>query len=133
MTHFNFTFLGNYKNHGQNTEQSIRHALTGRIEKADNIKHSVSADCLGYQIKAAKASVCKGTNIEKYLDEDKATGYIYGTRDGIAYEMNRAEYTEFLIEFGYITRESKKNGGGEKIRLKDESKKMLQWLEVRAI
>lgn len=129
MTKFNFTLLNNYKNNGQNVEQSIRFTLTGKIEKADNIAHNKSADCLNYQIKSARATVCKGRNLEAYLNEDASKAYIYGTLDGMAYIMNRQEYENFIKNFGTLTRESEKNGGGEKIRLGHETKKMREWLE----
>ena len=73
MTTFKFNYLNNYTNHGQNAEQSIRFALTGTIERADNLAHNLGTDCLTYQIKSARASVCKGTNIEEYLADDKAS------------------------------------------------------------
>ena len=131
MTNFKFNYLNNYRNHGQNAEQSIRFTLTGEIAKADNVRHDLGSDCLNYQIKSARATVCKGLDLERYLDLDASTAYIYATNDGTAYIMNRAEYTEFVKAFGTIARESKKNGGTEKIRLGHESQKMLEWLAQR--
>ena len=46
--------------------------------------------------------------------------------------MSRQEYIDFVKAFGIVTRESEKNGGAEKTRLKHESKEMLEWLEERA-
>ena len=46
--------------------------------------------------------------------------------------MNRAEYIEFCTAFGTATKESTKNGGADKIRLKSESKNLLAWLANRA-
>ena len=131
MKAFTFTYLNNYHNHGQNAEQSIRFHLTGEILKADNVRFDKGADILNFQVKSAKATICKGTDLEKYLDLDASTAYIYATRNGIAYIMERAEYIAFVNTFGYVTRESEKNGGAEKIRLRDESKKMLAWLEEK--
>ena len=132
MTTFKFNLLNNYANHGQNVEQSIRFALTGIIAKADNLEHSKGADCLTYQIKSARATVCKGMDITEYLASDGATEYIYGTKDGIAYVMSAQEYTEFVKKFGTVTRESSKNGGAIKIRLKHETSAMLEYLKERA-
>jgi predicted DNA-binding protein len=131
MTTFNFNYLNNYANHGQNAEQSIRYALTGTIERADNLAHNLGTDCLTYQIKSARASICKGTSIEEYLADDKASEYIYGTKEGVAYVMSREEYIAFVKEFGTVTRESGKNGGAEKIRLKHETSAMLNYLAER--
>lgn len=125
-------FTRQYKNNGQHMEQWTRYTLTGEIAKADNLAHNLGADCLGYQIKSARASVCKGTDIRAYLAADMATEYIYATADGIAYVMSRTEYIEFVEMFGTITRESQANGGAEKIRLKSESLALLAYLAERA-
>lgn len=129
MKKFYFQYLNNYHNHGQNAEQSVRFALTGEIVKADNLRYDLGADCLNYQIKSARATVCKGTNLDSYLDCDASTAYIYATQDGTAYIMDRAEYTAFVKAFGTVTRDSSKNGGAEKIRLSHETAKMREWLE----
>ena len=128
MTKFAFTYLNNYRNHGQNAEQSVRFALTGEIHKADNIRFDISADVLNFQIKSARATICKGTDLEKYLDLDASTAYIYATKQGIAYVMSRIEYTAFVEKFGTVTIDSDKNGGAKKIRLGHETQKMLAWL-----
>lgn len=131
MMAFTFTYLNNYKNLGQNAEQSVRFHFTGEILKADNIRFDKGTDVLNFQIKSAKATICKGTDLEKYLDLDASTAYIYATKNGTAYIMSRTEYTAFVKAFSYVTRESEKNGGAEKIRLRDESKKMLAWLQSK--
>jgi hypothetical protein len=46
--------------------------------------------------------------------------------------MNKVEYLEFCEMFTTLTRESQKNGGGEKMRLKSESKAMIEWLKAKA-
>ena len=125
-------FVREYANNGQHMEQWTRYTLTGERAKADNLAHDKGADCLCYQIKSARATVCKGRDLVAYLAEDKATAYIYATADGIAYEMDKAEYIAFVEVFGTLTRESAKNGGAEKIRLKAEGKALLAYLEERA-
>ena len=132
MNTFRFNYLNNYHNHGQNAEQSVRFTLTGEIVKADNLRYDLGADCLNYQIKSARATVCKGEDLEGYLDRDASSAYIYATNDGTAYVMNRAEYTEFVKAFGTLTADSQKNGGQKKIRLGHETAKMLAWLAERA-
>ena len=134
MTHFylNPNFVRQYKNNGQHMEQWTRFTLTGENAKADNLAHDKGADCLGYQIKSARATVCKGTDIRAYLATDMATAYIYATADGVAYVMTRVEYIEFVEKFGTVTKESTSNGGAEKIRLKSESSALLAYLAERA-
>jgi hypothetical protein len=112
-------------------EQWVRYTLTGKTEKADNLEHDKGADCMGYQIKSARATVCKGTDIRAYLATDKATAYIYATESGIAYVMSRTEYIAFIEVFGTVTTESTKNGGAKKIRLKSESTALLAYLKER--
>lgn len=132
MTTFKFKYLNNYSNHGQDAEQSVRFELTGEIAKADNVRHDLGADCLNYQIKSARATVCKGTDLKAYLDLDASTAYIYADKQGTAWVMNREEYESFCTEFATETRESSQNGGGAKLRLKSESSKMMAWLMAKA-
>ena len=132
MTTFKFDYLNNYRNHGQNAEQSVRFTLTGEIAKADSLRYDLGADCLNYQIKSARATVCKGTDLKAYLDLDAATAYIYADNGGTAWVMDRAEYEEFCNEFGSIQADSRKNGGELKIRLKSERKAMQEWLRAKA-
>ena len=124
-------YLGNYANHGQDAEQSFRFAVTGQLEKADNLPHSLGGDCLDMQIKSARATVCKGLDLKAYLDLDGAKRFVYVTNDGMAYIMSRAEYELFCTEFATPTTESVKNGGQPKLRLKSESKALLEWLASR--
>lgn len=120
--------LANYNN-GQNAERRLRYTLTGEIVKADNKPAEESADCLDIQIKSNKASVCKGSDLDSYLASDKANRYAYVMSDNeSAVIMSKTEWKAFVKAFGYITRESAKNGGKEKIRLKAESAKMREWL-----
>jgi len=119
-----------YANNGQHAEQVFRFTMTGVIFRADNRPASESGDYLDIQIKSARATVCKGTDINKYLEMDAANRYAYVTEDfKTAFIMNKEEWKQFVNKFGTVTRESKKNGGKEKIRLKAESKEMREWLE----
>lgn len=119
-----------YKNNGQHAEQVVRFTLTGEISKADNIPYDKGADINDLQIKSARASVCKGTDLLEYLARDKATRYGYVTSDFTKmYIMNRAEYILFVVNFGTVTKDSLKNGGHSKIKLKGESRNLLKWLE----
>lgn len=128
MTTFTFERLHNYTNNGQDIEQSIRLALTGKVERADNVAHNRGTDCGIYQIKSARATICKGTDLRAYLENDCATEFIYGTQSGVAYVMTKAEYITFALMFATITRESAHNGGAVKMRLKSESKALLEYL-----
>lgn len=122
-----------YKNNGQHAEQAARYTLTGRIEKADNKPFTICADCLNIQIKSSRATVCRGLDIKLHISADAADKYGYVTSDfQTMFIMNKAEWFEFCTLFGTITKESKKNGGHQKIRLKAENKKILEWLMQKA-
>ena len=122
-----------YKNNGQHCEQRFIYTLSGELRKADNKPYTTGGDYGDIQIKSARATICKGTDLTKHLKEDGANRYAYVVDElDIAYLMNTAEYFDFCTNFGYITRESQKNGGAEKIVLKHESKALLRWLADRA-
>lgn len=131
MTVFTITEeFTSYANNGQRKEQNLRFALTGKIEKADNIPFDVKADCLDIQIKSARATICKGTDIETALLHDKATRYAYITKDYTVYLMDKSEYIAFAKANGTVTNDSAKNGGGVKTRFKHESVALLKWLST---
>ena len=54
--------------------------------------------------------------------------FVYITADFTVYEMNIDEFKQFVYAFAHTERESEKNGGQVKIRLRKESGKMLKWL-----
>lgn len=54
--------------------------------------------------------------------------FAYITADFTVYEMNIDEFKQFVYAFAHTERESEKNGGQVKIRLRKESGKMLKWL-----
>jgi len=58
--------------------------------------------------------------------------FAYVTEDFTVYEMNIREFKTFVYAFGKLERESEKNGGALKIRLRKESGKMLKWLADKA-
>ena len=120
-----------YTNNGQHLQQTFDFNLTGRMNKADNIPHDKGCDVLHYSIKSARATVCKGTDINAYLDTDKATEFVYIAKDLTAYIMNRTEYIDFVKTFGTVTCESAKNGGHLKTRLGHETTKMLEWFATK--
>ncbi len=119
-----------YHNNGQHAEQVARYTLTGRLEKADNRKGN---DCGEYQIKSARATVCRGSSLIDGLSQDPANYYMYVCKDfKTAYIFNRLEWLEFCKAFARPTVESHSNGNGLKWRLLKESKAMTEYLQARA-
>lgn len=124
------TITRQYKNNGQHAEQIFRFTMTGKIEKADNKPFTAGGDCGIYQVKSARATICKGLNIAEHIAKDGAEKYAYVTADfSTAYIMTASEYLEFATLFGTVTKESSKNGGAVKIRFKTESKEMKDYLK----
>lgn len=119
-------------NRGQAKEYAYRLQETGKALRADNRPHTEGGDLGDLQIKAARATVCKGLDLDSYLDADGAKAWVYIANDWTAYTMDRTEWTAFVRAFGTVTYDSKKNGGGAKIRLKSEGREMTEWLRARA-
>ena len=67
-----------------------------------------------------------------YASRVHSDTFAYVTEDYRVYEMSLAEFKQFVYEFGRTERESAKNGGAVKIRLRKESGKMLKWLADKA-
>ena len=126
--HLSEGFKSEYKIGGQAKEQHLRYDITGEVVKADNKNHSVCADCGNIQIKSARATICKGVDIDSYLAEDAADFFAYITKANDVYLMTKAQWSEMAKAFGTVTTESKKNGGSKKIRLRYETPEMLAWL-----
>lgn len=124
----NFTRV--YQNRGQHAEQVVIFTLSGNIEKASNLSFDKGGDYLDFQIKSARATICKGNTIDdldKHLALDFANKYIYVMQDfETAYIMNKDEYREFVKEFMIIDYNSKTKEA--KIRLPKETKKVVEYL-----
>ena len=117
--------ISNYQNHGQNLEQNFRYTMTGEIISADNKQ---GADFGDIQIKSARATIGRGLDIDKIIDNESAKRFAYITKDNIAYIMTKEEYRAFVKRFYIVDCESKKNGGSQKIRLTKETKALLAYL-----
>lgn len=139
MTTYNITNINMYANHGQNCEASLAFAKVGEVRKHDNLRWDKGSDIpeLHISVKSAKFSLCAGGHLhgeslnemlDDYFERVASTTFAYVTREFEVYEMNAKEFRAFLELFGYITRESEKNGGKSKIRVKDEGRVMKEWL-----
>lgn len=122
-----------YKNNGQHAEQVVRYTLTGETGRADNKPYTECGDVLDIQVKSARATVCYGTDIQAHIELDAATSYAYVTKDfHTMYIMTPSEWKTFVDTFSTVTRDSKKRGGRIKLRLRDETSKMLAYLKAHA-
>lgn len=92
---------------------------------------NISIKASGFSLMSG--SLCEGRDTfegiwDLFAERVHSDSFAYITSDWTAYMMNIREFCAFVHEFGYIERESAKNGGAAKIRCKKESKKMLRWL-----
>jgi hypothetical protein len=93
-------------------------------------------------IKASAFTLMSGTLCEGIEDFDgiwnlyesrvHSDTFAYITADFTVYEMTLGEFKQFVYTFARTERESEKNGGAMKIRLRKESGKMLKWLADKA-
>ena len=80
-------------------------------------------------------SLCKGCKTfegiwRRYRRNVHSDTFVFISHEFNAYFMDIDEFSKFVHKFATLDRESKKNGGGLKIKLKD-TKKMVMWLEER--
>lgn len=114
-------FPENY-NRGEQVEWRVGYELEGKPSERNNKPAENGGDVGKWQVKSPKASL---------TDKDNCDGYIFGFADtDYFFEMSITEFESFVNEFSYIDRDSK--SGKEKIRIKNDSKKMRKWLEDRA-
>lgn len=78
-------------------------------------------------------SLCEGETTfdgiwSLYARKTASNLWAYVTKDFTAYYMDKGEFEAFIRKFGRVERESEKNGGAMKIRLRKESAKMLAYL-----
>lgn len=128
-----------YKNNGQHLEQCVTYTYTHEIRQHSNTPYNKDSDIPEYNISVkssafslASANLIKGNTVAEqlayYMEHTASEKVVYVTKNYDGYEMNMQEFAEFVTEFGYITRESQKSGGGIKVRVRKENKKMLEWL-----
>lgn len=108
-------------NKGEQVEWRIGYELTGEPSERNNKPATAGGDVLDWQVKSPKASL---------TEQDNCGGYIFGFADAdYFFQMNKAEFEEFLAQFSYIDRDSKT--GKAKVRIKNDSSKMRKWLMAR--
>lgn len=135
------------KNNGDRREWAVCAYEGVQRTKHDSIAYDKDSDVNAGErhisIKASKftlmsGSLCEGRTSfdsiwELYAAKKHSNEWCYMTEDFTAYYMNLNEFKSFVYEFCGVEKESAKNGGAYKIRCKAESKRMLKWLEARAI
>ena len=130
----------NYKSNGQHKEQALAYVLTGEIRKADKVPFYMGSDIPEYEmsVKSSKFSLMNGNAciyqdfdgiVEEFFSRVKSRQFAYVTNDMVAYVMNIEQFRQFVYMFCGLERESQKNGGRYKVKMRAESKKTIAWLE----
>jgi hypothetical protein len=132
------------KNAGERKEENLDYMLTGSVQGKDSVAYDKGSDIMwngvGVSAKSShftlmSAKLAKGETMAEQLDfyfaTVHSTVFAYITEKDDVYMMNAIEFREFLEVFCHMERESSKNGGGWKVRCRAESKKMLNWFEIR--
>ena len=131
-----------YSNWGNHCEQALAFTLTGEIRQHDHVPLYMDSDIPEYSmsVKSSGFTLASGkVNMGETFDEKLADffgrvhsdKFAYVTVSMVAYIMDRNEFEQFLRTFGYMDRDSQKNGGLLKVKCRKESKKMLNWFEAR--
>lgn len=68
----------------------------------------------------------------KYRRTTHSNTFAFVTNEWVVYIMTLDEFSKFIHKFGYLTRDSKSNGGHLKIAVYKESQKMRNWLAANA-
>jgi len=111
-------------NRGEAFEWRIAFEINGVPQGRNNIKGETQGDVNGWQVKTPKASL---------IEKDNCKGYIFGFADSdYYYEMNNAEFAAFRSLFSYLDYDIKSKSKAKKWRVKNDTKKMRDYLEGKA-
>lgn len=132
----------NYKNDGAHAEQMLTYTLTGEMRTHDSVPFDKGSDIPEFEmsVKSARATIVSGalmhsddkdTQMAEYFSRVASKVFAYVSKTEIAYLMDAVEFHAFLAKFVNMERESEKNGGKMKMRLRSESKAMIEWLNAK--
>lgn len=136
---FKIKLLNNYKNAGQNAEQSLAYALTGEIRKHDKVAFDKGSDIPEFKmsVKSARftlASTLQGESYEEmkadFFRRCASEIFAYVTKCGEVYMMGRSTFEDFIDNFCTVGYSSSKHGHRKIIRMKSESFATLMWLKA---
>lgn len=130
-----------YHNHGMHCEQMLTYTLTHEMRDHGILPFDMGSDIPDFDmsVKSSRASVASGSlmkaqtkegQIEEFLARCPSTLYAYVSFENVAYIMNKAEFRVFLELFGFMDVESSRNGNYKKLRIRQESIKMMNWFHA---
>lgn len=92
-------------NNGQYAQAIVDFTLTGQDRAADSVKFDKGSDIpeLRVSVKAERFTLALNVNgvtvaeqVTDYLDRVSSTGWVFVSKNGYGYGMNKAEFSEFL-------------------------------------
>lgn len=134
---YHIELLNNYKNAGQNAEQSLAYALTGEIRKHDKVPFDKGSDIPEFKMSVKSARFTLASNLigsdfaemkADFFGRCASEIFAYVTKAGEVYELNKKQFETFVDRFCTLGRSSSKNGNKLNIRMKSETKEVLTWL-----
>lgn len=134
---FKIELLNNYKNAGQNAEQSLAYALTGEIRKHDKVAFDKGSDIPEYKMSVKSARFTLASNLVGETYEEMKADFFrrcaseifaYVTKNGDVYMMGRSTFEDFIDKFCTVDYSSSKHGHRKMIRMRSESCATLLWL-----
>lgn len=143
MTHIKVTEIERqYANFGNHAEQCLTYMLTGELRTHDHIRYDKGSDIPEFHmsVKSAKFTLMSGNLcesqdfdgiVEEFFQKTASEQFAYVTQDMIAYIMTATEFKEFVYNFCRLERESSQNGGRYKVKMRMESKKVIEFLKTR--
>lgn len=134
---FKIEMLNNYKNAGQNAEQSLAYALTGEIRKHDRVAFDKGSDIPEFEMSVKSSRFTLASNLQGETYEEMKADFFsrcaskvfaYVDKDGEVYLMGRSTFEDFLDRFCVIGYSSSKHGRRKVIRMRPESFVTRIWL-----
>lgn len=130
-------------NRGQYKQKYVDFALTGMIRENDRVPYNMGSDIeeYGVSVKSEKFTLMSGGLcnaqdfdgiIAEYFSNTASDTIAYVDKNLDIYIMTNAQFEQFLISFAVLARESKRNGGRYKVRMRSESRKVQLWLNELA-
>jgi hypothetical protein len=131
-----------YANFGNHAEQCLAYMLTGEVRSHDHIRYDKGSDIPEYHmsVKSAKFTLMSGNLcesqdfdgiVEEFFQKTASKQFAYVTQDMVAYIMTAEIFREFVVRFCGLERESSRNGGRYKVKMRMESKKVIEFLKTR--
>lgn len=132
-----------YNNFGLHAEQTLAYTLTGEIRSHGKLSYMDGSDIPEFHMSVKSSgfslmsgNLCQNQDfdgiVEEFFSNTASSSFAYVTQSMECFVMNAEEFRCFVCQFCGLSKESKKNGGRCKVRMKSETKAVLEWLSTNA-